>query len=124
MVILAVTKPIKDINPIFARVDALTKGQMKQEYNIKKKKLADKEQIYKFYYRDGINSETMEHPNPKGIIYYEINLEAIIVPYLDLVVITIKIGDYRVGQLLIDKVSAKSILYPNDGWPWDLMMSF
>lgn len=52
---------IKYINVVFVRVDAITEGQIKQEYDIKNEKLGKIEKIYKYDFRDG---ETLEQPTP------------------------------------------------------------
>lgn len=55
------------------------------------------EHIYKFTFRDGINT----------------NLEAVLVPHNDLVVITAIIRDFRIGRLMVDEGSALSFKYLN-----------
>lgn len=44
------------INTIFYRVDVVTRGQRMQEYDMKRKKLNDIENIYKLNFGDGINT--------------------------------------------------------------------
>lgn len=48
-----------------------------------------------------------------GITFYESDLEVVITPYTDHMVITTTIADYRMGQLLVNKSSVLSLLYLN-----------
>lgn len=48
-----------------------------------------------------------------GISFYESNLEVILVPYNNPVVITVIMGEFRTILLLVDEGSALSLLYLN-----------
>lgn len=60
MVVTTAPCPVKYINIVFARVDAVTNGRCKQEAKIKEVKLVEIEKIYKYHFRNGINTETPE----------------------------------------------------------------
>lgn len=64
---------------------------------MKMKKLIEIEHIYKLDYTDGVNTKTLERPNHRGITFYESNLEAVVMPHMDLVVIIAIIGNCRIG---------------------------
>lgn len=55
----------------------------------------------------------MEKPSPCGIIFYEFDLEAVVVLHNDPMVITISVNELRISQLLVDEGSAISLLYLN-----------
>lgn len=80
---------------------------------MKMKKLIEIEHIYKFDYTDSVNTEILEQPNHRGITFYESNLEVVVMPHTDPVVIIATIGNCRIGQLLEHEDSALSLLYLN-----------
>lgn len=82
------------------------------------------EKIYKFNFKDGINTKTMEKPNPSGITFYEENIKAVRNPHSNLVAITSSINNYRVSRLLINEGSALSLLYPQCWSKMELQYEF
>lgn len=67
--------------------------------------------IYIFNFKNGINIEAMEKPNMHGIIFYEVDLEAVILSHNDPMIITTLIKDWQINRLLVDEGSAPSLLY-------------
>lgn len=67
-------RQVKYITKVLAQVDIDTKSRQKQEFKIKEEKLAEIEQICKFNYRDDLNTETSEWPNPIRIMFYKSDL--------------------------------------------------
>lgn len=50
--------------------------------------MAKIKQLYKFDFKDGINTKTMEWPNPMEITFYESDLEIVLVSHNDPIIIT------------------------------------
>lgn len=64
----------KYINDVFTRVEAFTRGRRMKDFESKRKKLEEIEQIYEFNFKNGINTENIEKTNPCGITFYKSNL--------------------------------------------------
>lgn len=82
-----------------------------KEYDENREKLGEIETIYEYNFKDEINKETIENPNPHGIIFYKSNLEAVFVQHNDLVAITTSIKGQQINSLLVDGGSSLSLLY-------------
>lgn len=93
---------------MFPRVDIVTKGMQKQKAKSKKRNYP---RSSNFNFRDGITMETLDRPNRISITFYESDMDAVLVPYNDLMVITTTIGEFSISRLLVDEGSALSLLY-------------
>lgn len=93
------------------RVGTITRGWIIKENKAKKKELEEIEQICKFNFKEGINTETMEKPTPSGFTFYESDLKVVLVPHNDPVVIVTSFSDWRISCLLADGGSTLSLLY-------------
>lgn len=69
--------------------------------------------MYKFDFKDSISTEILEKPNARGITFYESDMDEVLVPHNDPVLITAHVGEFRISQLLINEGSALSLLYKN-----------
>lgn len=98
------------INIIFYWVNIVTNGRHKKEVEIKEEKLSKIEHVYNINFRDGINTDTLERPNPISIIFYESDIEIVIVPFNDTIIITAATREFRINQLLVNEGSALSLL--------------
>lgn len=84
LVTTSALRQIRYIKDLFTRANDVTRGQRMQECDVKRKKLEEIKNIYKFNFRDGINMKTMEEPTP---------YEALFALYSNPVVINVSIKD-------------------------------
>lgn len=93
MVAIAIPRHTRYINVVFTRVDVVNKGNIMWGYKVKREQLDEIKKIYKFNFKVGINTKTMEKPNPSATTFYEANIEAVHNAHSDLVAITSSIND-------------------------------
>lgn len=84
-----------------------------REYSVKRKKLEEIEQFYKFNFKDGVNTKTMGKNKPYGIIFYQLDLEAVLTLHNGPIVSTPLSNDWLINRLLVKEGSISSLLYLN-----------
>lgn len=105
------------IATIFAKVDNVSNTQRKLYANHALDKIHELHKQYGLDFRNNIGIETREKAN-QGICFSIQDMEGVLYPHSDALVISATIHGYRVARLLIDEGSGISLLYANC---WKLM---
>lgn len=57
LVIMLAPQEIKYINVVFVRIDVVTRARIMKGYEVKKERLEEIEHVYKFNFRDSVNTD-------------------------------------------------------------------